>query len=176
MTFAKCLQPQDDELLSKLEAEQKRLLSLSKPPKIMVSACLLGWPCRYDGQAKADQELLKSFGPDEVMPICPEMQGGLPVPRVPAGLSGGAEDDFIHGYGAKVINRSGQDVTAQFRAGAEAVLNLAERLQPELIILKQHSPSCGCGSVGGADWQRHAGRGVACDLLVAHMFKVKSAG
>ncbi len=176
MTPASQPQPQDSLLLLKLEAEQKRLLSLGQPPRVMVSACLMGWPCRYDGQAKADPELLKSFGPNEIMPICPELQGGLPVPRVPAGLSGGAEDGFISGYRALVSNRSGQDVTAQFRAGAEAVLALAERLQPELIILKQHSPSCGCGSVGGADWQRHPGRGVACDLLEARGFKVKAAG
>lgn len=176
MISAKCPQPQDEVLLSKLQAEQKRLLNLSKPPKVMISACLMGWPCRYDGQTKADPQLLESFGPDEVMPICPEMQGGLPVPRVPAGLAGGAEDGSICGYSAQVINRSGQDVTAQFRAGAEAVLALAERLQPELIILKQHSPSCGCGSVGGADGQRHAGRGVACDLLESKGFCVRAAG
>lgn len=175
MASAECPQPQKEVLLTKLEAEQRRLLSLSKPPKIMISACLMGWPCRYDGQAKADIELLKRFGPDEVMPICPEMQGGLPVPRVPAGLVGSAEDD-ICGYRAQVLNRSGQDVTAQFRSGAEAVLALAEHLRPELIILKQHSPSCGCGSVGGADLQRHSGRGVACDLLLEHGFKVSAAG
>lgn len=176
MTSAAKPQPQESELLCKLEAEQKRLLNLSQPPKVMVSACLLGWPCRYDGQSKADTELLRKFGSDEVLPICPELQGGLPVPRVPAGVEYGADGTEVRGYSARVINRNGQEVTAQFRQGAEAALALAERLQPERIILKQHSPSCGCGSVGCTDLQRHAGRGVACDLLASRGFTVEAAG
>ena len=176
MTSAVQPQPQQENLLHKLETEQKRLLSLSQPPKVMVSACLLGWPCRYDGQSKADAELLKKFSSDDVMPICPELQGGLPIPRVPAGIECSADGQSICGYSARVINRSGQEVTTQFRRGAEAVLALAERLQPERIILKQHSPSCGCGSVGCTDLQRHAGRGVACDLLASKGFQIESAG
>ncbi|MGM9999275.1 MAG: DUF523 domain-containing protein [Candidatus Bruticola sp.] len=162
--------------LEKLEAEQNRLLSLSYKPKVMVSACLLGWPCRYDAQSKSDAELRLRFSPDQVMPVCPELQGGLPLPRAAAGLECSSSDEFVLGAKCRVLNKDGHEVTAFFRRGAEAVLQLAIKLQPELIILKQHSPSCGCGSVGGADWKRHRGRGVACDLLAAAGFTIESAG
>ncbi|MGM9992733.1 MAG: DUF523 domain-containing protein [Candidatus Bruticola sp.] len=162
--------------LDRLKAEQKRLLSLKQKPQILVSACLLGWPCRYDAQSKFDLELQRRFSPDQVMPICPELQGGLSLPRAAAGLECSSSCEFVCGFECRVFNKDGQEVTDAFRRGAEEVLKLALELQPELIILKQHSPSCGCGSVGCSDWKRRLGRGVACDLLAANGFAIEPAG
>lgn len=100
--------------------------------KIMVSACLLGENCKYNGGNNQHPELLRMLSGHTVIPVCPEVLGGLPVPRVPAEIVSGT-----------VTDRLGHSVDAAFRNGAEKALKLAEQEQPDLIILQSRSPSCG---------------------------------
>lgn len=104
---------------------------------ILVSACLLGIPCRYDGQAKPDKAVLalKHSG-HTLFPVCPEVLGGLPTPRPPAELQGD-----------QIINRSAQNVTKQYHAGAELALAMMREHRCTLAILKERSPSCGSKQV-----------------------------
>lgn len=81
--------------------------------KLLVSACLLGEPCRYDGRSKADARVLALAEKYELIPVCPEQLGGLPTPRVPSERSG-----------ERVITADGRDVTENYRRGAEAALAL----------------------------------------------------
>lgn len=106
--------------------------------KILVSACLLGEACKYSGGSNYDQRVvdwLKKKGA-EAVPICPEVMGGLPTPRMPSEIDGG-----------RVVTKDGRDVTKEFQAGAEAALRAALENQCSLAVLKERSPSCGCGSV-----------------------------
>ena len=98
--------------------------------KILVSACLLGVPCRYDGKSKKHPEVeaLRAQG-HELIPVCPEVQGGLSTPRPPAERQ----------RDGRVVNREGTDVTAQYQAGAEIVLNTAREQGCELAVLKELS-------------------------------------
>jgi Uncharacterized conserved protein len=100
--------------------------------KIMVSACLLGVNCKYNGGNNRNEALLRLLSGHEVIPVCPETAGGLPTPRIPS--------EIVRGT---VMNREGQNVDAAFRAGAAAILETAEREKPDLIILQSRSPSCG---------------------------------
>ena len=108
------------------------------PPKplCLVSACLAGRPCRYDGTSCIAPALKCLADAGLAIPVCPEELGGLPTPRLPAEICQG-----------RVINAQGQEVTAQFAQGAEAVLNLARRHGLALAILKARSPSCGRGPI-----------------------------
>ena len=104
--------------------------------KILISACLLGVPCRYDGQSKehpAVQALLKNH---QLIPLCPEQLGGLPTPR-PASER----------QGERVVNNQGRDVTAEYQRGAEEALRLAQLLGCDCAVLKERSPSCGSGEI-----------------------------
>lgn len=106
--------------------------------KVLVSACLLGEACKYSGGSNYNQNVvdwLKKRGVQAV-PICPEVMGGLPTPRMPSEIDGG-----------RVVTKDGRDVTEAFQRGAEAVRRAALENQCSLAILKERSPSCGCGSV-----------------------------
>ena len=100
--------------------------------KIMVSACLLGENVKYNGRNNKNGLLLRLLKNHTVVPVCPEVLGGLPVPRVPA--------EIVEGT---VTNRNGESVDEAFQVGAEKALALAEREKPDLIILQSRSPSCG---------------------------------
>ena len=100
--------------------------------KIMVSACLAGENCKYNGGNNQNKIVLKLMADNELITVCPEQMGGLPTPRVPSEIRDGL-----------VITKDGRIVDAEFRSGAAKCLQLARRLQPELIILQSRSPSCG---------------------------------
>ena len=102
---------------------------------ILVSACLLGVPCRYDGCAQSNERLLTLTGSRALIPVCPEQLGGLPTPRPPAERR---ED--------RVVTRSGEDVTEAFAQGAHETLRLAQLFGCRAAVLKANSPSCGCGA------------------------------
>ena len=130
---------------------------------VLVSACLLGVPCRYDGQSKRHplaQELCRRH---RVIPVCGEIFSGLPTPRPPAEICG-----------QRVVTREGADVTAAYRRGAEAVLELARLTGAEAAILKERSPSCGFGTVydGTFTETAAAGDGMAAELLASHGVRV----
>ena len=123
---------------------------------ILISACLLGVHCRYDGQASVCPHLAQLQQHYQLIPVCPEIMGGLPTPRQPAEL-----------YQGRVYDRSGRDITAAFARGAAEVLHLAELYQCRYAILKERSPSCGSGEIydGTFSCTRTAGWGVTAELL-----------
>ena len=123
---------------------------------ILVSACLLGCACRYDGQSKPNplaQELARQ---GLAVPVCPEQLGGLPTPRVPA-----------ERRGDQGVTRDGRDVTAAYEKGAAEALRLTELFSCDAAILKERSPSCGSGAVydGTFSGTLTAGWGAAAGLL-----------
>ena len=127
--------------------------------KILVSHCLLGEPCRYDGASRLDRQVLELHrAGHNLIPVCPEVLGGLDTPRAPAEL----QPD------GRVVNEDGEDVTAAYRAGAEAALKIARETGCTLAVLKARSPSCGCGEVydGTFTHTLKGGWGVAARLLL----------
>lgn len=130
---------------------------------IMVSACLLGENCKYSGGNNYCGEIAAFLKDREYLAICPELAGGLKSPRPPAEIRGD-----------RVIDREGNDVTEAFCRGAEKILALAKENQPELIILKANSPSCGVGTVydGTFSNKKISGNGLTAALLLQNGFKV----
>ena len=124
--------------------------------KVLVSACLLGVACRYDGQSKAYPLVDELCRRHEVIPVCPEQLGGLPTPRPPA-----------ERQGAFVRTRE-TDVTEQYRRGAEEALKLCKLFGCEAAVLKERSPSCGCGEIydGTFTGTLRTGNGVTAELLL----------
>lgn len=110
--------------------------------KIAISSCLLGEPCRYDGRSCPSEaaRLLQGLDGVELVPVCPEVLGGLPVPRPPSEIDA-AERVLC------VTSAEGADVTAAFMAGAQAALEAVGEGSCKLAVLKAKSPSCGCGLV-----------------------------
>ena len=104
--------------------------------KILVSACLLGVACRYDGASKEYPLIDELCRRHQVVPVCPEIMGGLPTPRTPA-----------ERQGKQVVTKVGADVTARYLRGAEETLRLAQRLGCAVAVLKERSPSCGSGKI-----------------------------
>lgn len=132
---------------------------------ILVSACLLGTPCRYDGTGKLEPALerLRAQG-HTLVPACPEVLGGLPTPRPPAERQPDGQ----------VVTREGADVTAEYRAGAERALELARAHGCTLAMLKERSPSCGRGQIYDGTFSRTLipGSGVTAQLLEEHGISV----
>ncbi len=99
---------------------------------ILVSACLLGIPCRYDGKSKPYKEILNLATQYELVPVCPELLGGLSTPRLPCEING-----------TSVIRFDGADCTAAYQKGAQKTLEIAKKHHCKIAILKEKSPSCG---------------------------------
>lgn len=114
----------------------------------IVSACLVGERCRYDGDTANERARgsLDVLAGDAVVPVCPEVAGGLPTPRTPAHLHGGDGADVLAGD-ARVVDDEGRDVTAAYLRGAEIALEAARAHGATHACLKARSPSCGCGSI-----------------------------
>lgn len=127
--------------------------------KILVSACLLGVRCRYDGKSKPHPAVERLMEQHTLIPVCGEIFGGLPTPRVSA-----------ERQGERVVTADGRDVTAAYRRGAEEVLRLAERYGCTAAILKERSPSCGSGRIydGTFTGTLTDGWGVTAELLRDH--------
>ena len=133
--------------------------------KILISACLVGDKVRYDGKSQYHpliKDLLQKY---ELVPFCPEVEGGLKTPRVPSEI----RND-------KVINQEGRDVTRQFNEGAELALNICKYLHIKIAILKDGSPSCGSTEIhnGLFDGRMIKGKGVTTKLLEQNGIKVYS--
>lgn len=119
-----------------------------RPSVYLVSGCLIGLVCRYDGQTREYLACRRQLAGKVYVPVCPEQLGGLSTPREPADLVGGDGAAALAGT-ARVLTRSGVDVTDNFVRGAEQVLRLARELQVAGVFLKSGSPSCGVGRVLG---------------------------
>ncbi|MCX5496940.1 DUF523 domain-containing protein [Kaistia dalseonensis] len=137
--------------------------------RILVSACLLGRPVRYNGSAKtlAHSTLARWQAEGRVVSICPELMAGFSVPRAPAEIGAGLSGDAVLAGEGRVVDIDGRDVTAQFVAGAEAALAVARAHDCAFALLIDGSPSCGSGFVYGGrfDGTKHAGAGVTAALL-----------
>lgn len=124
--------------------------------RILISACLLGVKCRYDGGGKPCPAALALAGTHELIPVCPEQLGGLPTPRMPSEIRDG-----------QVIRRDGVSVDEAYRRGAAEAARLAKLFSCELAVLKARSPSCGCGCIydGSFTGTLIPGDGVTAALL-----------
>ena len=131
--------------------------------KILISACLLGIPCRYDGKAKPQPWAEALAARHDLVPVCPEQLGGLPTPRNPS-----------ERRGDRVVMNDGRDVTAEYRRGAEETLRLARLYGCTAAVLKERSPSCGCGRIydGTFTGTLTDGDGVTAALLKENGIKV----
>ena len=133
--------------------------------KILISACLLGVPCRYDGRSKPVKEVLEleKLG-YELVPICPEVLGGLPTPRHPAECQSDG----------RIVNQAGCDVTEFYQKGAQKALEIAQAHGCEVAVLKEKSPSCGCYEIYDGSFSNRLipGQGVTANLLCAHQIQV----
>lgn len=137
--------------------------------KILVSRCLFGGdPVRYDGKSKAETDLLFDEWRREgiLVPVCPEVDGGLPVPRPPAEIM----------QDGRIVNAEGLDVTGEYSLGARIALETAIRENVAFCILKESSPSCGSSKIhdGTFSGQKIPGEGMTVKLLRDNGFKVFS--
>ena len=125
---------------------------------LLVSACLLGTDCKYNGgnNALPPEQLAALEAKYRLVPVCPERDGGLPTPRVPS-----------ERRGERVLNREGEDVTEAFRKGAAIALQTAEKAGCRLALLKERSPSCGSGRIydGSFSGTVISGDGITAELL-----------
>jgi len=150
------------------------------PEKILISACLLGLPCRYDGATARDEARaaaavrlteLRRAGEIELVGFCPEEAGGLGTPRPPAWIEERDAAAVLAGE-ARMVTGEGVDVTASFRAGAEAALATCREHGVTRALLKERSPSCGVAAthVAGAPVP---GPGITARLLADHGVEVE---
>ncbi len=129
----------------------------------LCSACLLGVKCRYDGQSKTNEKVLALSKKETLIPVCPEQLGGLSTPREPSEQKG-----------SKIFTKTGKDITQNFIQGAEECLKIANLYGIKEAILKQRSPSCGCGKIydGSFSGKVIAGDGVTTALLKKNKIRV----
>lgn len=129
----------------------------------MVSACLMGENCKYNGGNNLNEKVLEFVKGHEVISVCPEVMGGLPTPRVPAEIVDGV-----------VTTKGGRNVDVEFRKGAENALQIAIENQVDLVILQSRSPSCGPKQIydGSFCGKRIDGQGVFAKMLMENGFKI----
>lgn len=132
----------------------------------LISACLAGCECRYDGKASTVQNFVEMVEQGNAVFVCPEQTGGLSTPRPPAEIVGGDGEDVLDGK-AKVITNTGEDVTSQFIKGAYEALRAAKLIGAKEAILKESSPSCGSAKIYDGTFSacKITGNGVTAALL-----------
>ncbi len=130
---------------------------------ILVSACLLGVACRYDGKRKPNEAVIALKEKYNLIPVCPEIMGGLPTPRLPSEIRG-----------ETVIMENGEDVTDKYSKGAEETLRLARLFGCGKAVLKEKSPSCGSGRIYNGTFSKTLteGNGVTAGMLLANGIRV----
>ncbi|MBR3942525.1 MAG: DUF523 domain-containing protein [Clostridia bacterium] len=133
--------------------------------KIVVSACLIGENCKYNGSNNKNEKVLRFLEGKDWVAVCPEVLGGLSTPRNPSEIAGD-----------KVIQKDGTDVTAFFEAGAKKACEIAKKHGAELAVLKANSPSCGCGFIydGTFSGTRTVGNGITTQKLLDLGIAVKT--
>lgn len=132
--------------------------------KILVSACLLGCSCRYDGKSMPNEKVLGLSNDNILIPVCPEQMGGLSTPRNPSECQ----------KDGRVLMNDGTDVTENYRRGAEMALTVAKLNDVDYAIMKAKSPSCGKGLIYDGSFQKRLteGNGITSDLLLKEGYKV----
>lgn len=131
--------------------------------KLLVSACLLGENCKYNGGNNFNEKVVALKEHFEIVPICPECFGGLPIPREPSEI-----------VGERVVSKLGEDVTDEFLSGAEQTLYVAKETNCGIAVLKERSPSCGCGEIydGSFSGKTIFGNGITAQLLIDNEIQV----
>ncbi|MFF2092337.1 DUF523 domain-containing protein [Paenibacillus sp. NPDC058174] len=142
---------------------------------IIVSSCLAGLACRYNGTDSLSEKIKLLVQEGRAVMVCPELLGGFVTPREPAEIIGGTGEDVLEGK-ASVVEKSGGDVTSLYLDGAQKTLDLARKHAATTIVLKEYSPSCGSGMIydGSFGNQRMEGVGVTTALLRREGFEVIS--
>ncbi|MBN1829075.1 MAG: DUF523 domain-containing protein [Deltaproteobacteria bacterium] len=140
---------------------------------VIVSACLLGIKCRYDGSSRILKGIMDCPARHSLLPLCPEQLGGLPTPRFPCEIIGGDGKDVLEGK-ACVCDAHGGDMTEKFIRGAEEAARLARLFNVEYILLKERSPSCGVRYIIRKG-RPAAGMGVTAALLTKEGIPVRSS-
>ncbi|MDO5708080.1 MAG: DUF523 domain-containing protein [Andreesenia angusta] len=130
---------------------------------LIVSACLLGKNCKYNGGNNRNERVIRICEEEGFIPICPEEMGGLPTPRTPAEI-----------VGNRVLTEDGRDFTANFKRGAEISLRIAKENNIEKALLKSKSPSCGCGKIYDGSFKRKLiiGNGITAKLFIENGIEV----
>lgn len=133
--------------------------------KILVSACLIGDKVRYDGRGNYNPNIKYILENFDVIPFCPEVEGGLPIPRIPSEIKNG-----------EVINKEGKNVTRNFVEGANKALNIVSYFNITTAILKENSPSCGVHNIHDGNFNNKLieGEGITTKLLRQHGVKIIS--
>ncbi|MBV7504460.1 DUF523 domain-containing protein [Bacillus sp. sid0103] len=142
---------------------------------ILVSSCLAGLEVRYNGTHCLNNKIRKLVEENKAITICPELLGGFSIPRVPAEIIGGNGEDVLDGK-AKVVDKSGKDVTDLYIKGAYATLEKAKEITATIVVLKENSPSCGSSKIynGEFNGKKIEGMGVTSALLKRDGIKVIS--
>lgn len=143
--------------------------------RIVLSACLAGVACTHEAQPKTRDWAVKLVAEGRAVPVCPEVAGGLPIPRPAAEIQGGDGGDVVDGD-ARVVDEHGRDVTDAFVAGAQKARDAARSANAALAILKARSPSCGCGRTydGTFSGTLRDGDGVTAAMLKREGLRVVS--
>jgi len=147
-------------------------LKNTKSGNIIISACLCGIKCRYDGKSYTYSSIVRFINENYCIPVCPEQLGGLPTPRIPSTIVKGDGFDVLKGK-TKVLNVEGKDVTDNFILGAQEALKIAELWGCNQAVLKEKSPSCGVRNIYHGE-KLVKGCGVTTALFLENGFKVRS--
>jgi uncharacterized protein YbbK (DUF523 family) len=142
---------------------------------ILVSSCLAGLEVRYNGTHSLDNKIRKLIEENKAISICPELLGGFSTPREPAEIIGGNGEDVLDGK-AKVIEKTGRDVTELYIKGAYATLKKAIEVGATIVVLKEYSPSCGSSMIYNGEFKgkKIIGNGVTTALLKRNGLQVIS--
>ncbi|MDQ0202282.1 2-thiouracil desulfurase family protein [Neobacillus ginsengisoli] len=142
---------------------------------ILVSSCFAGLDVRYNGTNCLNDKISKLVEENKAITICPELLGGFSTPREPAEIIGGNGEDVLDGN-AKVVDKSGKDVTQLYIKGAYSTLEQAIELNATLVVLKENSPSCGGSTIYNGEFtgKKIMGMGVTSALLKRNGLKVIS--
>ncbi|WP_191017101.1 DUF523 domain-containing protein [Treponema zioleckii] len=137
---------------------------MNEKENVLVSACLLGVACRYDGCPKPCKSVLDLKEKYNLIPVCPEIFGGLATPRPPCEIKNG-----------RVVTKAGEDKTEFYERGANEVLKLAKIFNAKKAILKENSPSCGHGHIYDGSFTRTLvnGNGITAGLLEANEIEIR---
>lgn len=141
---------------------------------IIVSGCLCGINCKYDGGNNLDERVLKLLKEGKAIPVCPEQLGGQQTPRAPHEIVNGNGLDVLAGKARILAPEGNDDVTSEFIKGAYETLKIAEAVSARIAILKARSPSCGLSRIydGTFSGTKRPGNGVTAELLLSKGIKV----
>jgi len=141
---------------------------------VLVSACLVGFHCRFDGEDRTSADVFHALEGIQWIPVCPEVKAGMKTPRLPMSFSGGSGNDALRGT-ARVIREDGEDVTRLLVESSKALLDFVKKWGVKTAVLKDKSPSCGVRQVYFGE-KLEPGAGVFAALLKSYGIKVLHEG